>query len=200
MLEYLKNNSISDCNCKFLFKLKKKGYNKKKGKCIPLAEYHANLNAGTVASGAKTSSTTDPASDVAGKYVPPWMRNKSSTETYSGIPTTLEAAHEFDINLELIPKQPPYTAHLSNVSYEADEESIKAFFKDLKMLAVRFPVDEPNRKKGFGDVEFEDRESLIAALAKKDTLFNGRPIKIRKYWREDDQQQQWRGDFSQRDS
>lgn len=85
------------------------------------------------------------------------MRNKSSTETYSGIPTTLEAAHDFDINLELIPKQPPYTTHLSNVSYEADEESIKAFFKDLKVLAVRLPVDERNRKKGFGDVEFEDR-------------------------------------------
>ena len=86
------------------------------------------------------------------------------------------------------------------MSYEADEESIKAFFKDLKVLAVRLPVDERNRKKGFGDVEFEDRESLIAALTKKDTLFNGRPIKIRQYWREDDQQQQWRGDFSQRDS
>jgi RNA recognition motif-containing protein len=144
--------------------------------------------------------TTDPASDVAGKYVPPWTRNKSTTETYSGIPTTLEEAHESDINLELIPKQPPYTVHLSNVSSEADEENIKAFFKDLKVLAVRLPVDERNCKKGFGDVEFEDRESLIAALTKKDTLFNGRPIKIRQYWREDGQQQQWRGDFSQRDS
>lgn len=127
------------------------------------------------------------------------MRNKSSTETYSGIPTTLKAANESGTNIELIPKQPPYTAHLSNVSYEADEESIRAFFKDLKVLAVRLPVDERNRKKGFGDVDFEDRESLIAALTKKDTFFNNRHIKIRQYWREGGQQQQWRGDFSQPD-
>ena len=106
------------------------------------------------------------------------MRNKTSAETFSGISTTLKATHEFDINLELIPKRPPYTVHLSNVSFEADEAKIKAFFKDLKVLTVRLPVDERNRIRGYGHVEFGDRESLIAALTKKDTDFNNRPIKI----------------------
>ena len=43
---------------------------------------------------------------------------------------------------------------------------------------MRLPVDERNRTRGYGNVEFGDRESLIAALTKRDTTFNGRPIKI----------------------
>ncbi len=49
---------------------------------------------------------------------------------------------------------------------------------NIKVLNVRLPVDERNRSKGFGYVEFADRESLIAALTKRDTTFNNRPIKI----------------------
>ena len=40
------------------------------------------------------------------------------------------------------------------------------------------PVDERNRSKGYGYVEFADRESLIAALTKRDTVFNNRAMKI----------------------
>jgi RNA recognition motif-containing protein len=40
------------------------------------------------------------------------------------------------------------------------------------------PVDERNRSKGYGYVEFADRESLIAALTKRDTTFNNRAMKI----------------------
>ena len=96
----------------------------------------------------------------------------------SQLPTAPKATLEPDFNIELLPKRPPFTAHLSNVSFEADEEKIRAFFKDLKIVNVRLPVDERNRTRGYGYVEFVDRESLIAALTKKDTVFNNRPIKI----------------------
>jgi translation initiation factor 4B len=96
----------------------------------------------------------------------------------SQLPTAAKSTLDPDLDLASIPKQPPFTAHLSNVSFEADEEKLKAFFKDLVVLNVRMPVDEGNRSKGFAYVEFADRESLIAALTRKDTNFNKRPIKI----------------------
>ena len=43
---------------------------------------------------------------------------------------------------------------------------------------MRLPVDERGRSKGFGYVEFADREGLYAAITKRDTTFNNRPIKI----------------------
>jgi hypothetical protein len=49
------------------------------------------------------------------------------------LPTAPKAALVPDFNIESIPKTPPFIAHLSNVSFEADEEKIKAFFKDLKV-------------------------------------------------------------------
>jgi hypothetical protein len=54
----------------------------------------------------------------------------------SQLPTAPKAALVPDFNIESIPKTPPFTAHLSNVSFEADEEKIKAFFKDLKVSDI----------------------------------------------------------------
>lgn len=56
----------------------------------------------------------------------------------SQLPTAPKAALVPDFNIESIPKKPPYTAHLSNVSFEADEEKIKAFFKDLKVSKLLY--------------------------------------------------------------
>ncbi len=38
-----------------------------------------------------------------------------------------------DIDFNLLPKEKPFRAHLSNISYEADETSLKNFFKDSKV-------------------------------------------------------------------
>lgn len=99
-------------------------------------------------------------------------------EIRSQLPTAPKAALAPDINLDLVPKNPPFTAHLSNVSYEADDSKIRAFFLDSKILNVRLPQDERGRFRGFGQVDFEDRESLINALAKNETKFFNRPIKV----------------------
>ena len=83
-----------------------------------------------------------------------------------------------EIDLELVPKRPPYKAFLSNISFEADEEKLRHFFKDLKVVSVYLATDPGGRSKGSGSVEFEDRDSLIAALNKNESVFNNRPLRI----------------------
>lgn len=95
----------------------------------------------------------------------------------STLPTATKSLLQQDINLELVPKVAPFTAYLSNISFEADDDKIRAFFKDLKVETVRLPT-ENGRFKGYGYVDFSDRESLIAALGKNEQMLNNRQLKI----------------------
>jgi RNA recognition motif-containing protein len=99
-------------------------------------------------------------------------------EIRASLPTAPKSALAPDINMDEVPTKPPFTAHLSSVSYEADEIKIRGFFADSKILNIRLPVDERGRFRGFGQVDFENRESLINALAKNETKFFNRPIKV----------------------
>jgi translation initiation factor 4B len=83
-----------------------------------------------------------------------------------------------DVDLEKVPKKPPFTAYISNISFEADEDKIKVFFKDCKVISVRIAIDGGGRSRGFGHVDFEDRDSLILALGKNEISFNNRPLKV----------------------
>ena len=95
----------------------------------------------------------------------------------SALPTATKSQLQRDINLESVPNKPPFTAYLSNISFEADEDMIRNFFKDLKVETVRLPNDH-GRPKGYGYVDFVDRESLIAALGKNEQPLNNRQLKV----------------------
>lgn len=96
----------------------------------------------------------------------------------SKLPTAPKSVRQSEIDLELIPKKAPFKAFLGNISFEADEEKIRAFFRDLKIVSVHLTVDQGGRSKGSGTVEFEDRDSLIAALNKNEGVINNRPLRI----------------------
>lgn len=96
----------------------------------------------------------------------------------SQLPTAPKAVLAAELNMDLVPKNPPYTAFISNVSFEADEDKIRALFKDFKLENVRLPTNERGACKGFGYVQFSDRDSLITALGRTDLALNNRPIKI----------------------
>ncbi len=83
-----------------------------------------------------------------------------------------------ELDLELVPKKGPFKAFLGNISFEADEEKVKNFFRDLKVVSVTLTIDQAGRSKGTGTVEFEDRESLIAALNKNESMLNNRQLRI----------------------
>lgn len=66
-----------------------------------------------------------------------------------------------------VPKEPPFTAYLSNLPYDVEEDEVSEIFKGLKISSLTIPKDErgePPKRKGHAYVEFEDRESLMSAL------------------------------------
>lgn len=51
----------------------------------------------------------------------------------SKLPTAPKAALMPDVDLQAVPKNPPFTAYVSNISFEADEDRLRAFFRDSKV-------------------------------------------------------------------
>ncbi|XP_018578124.1 eukaryotic translation initiation factor 4B [Anoplophora glabripennis] len=96
------------------------------------------------------------------------------------LPTAPKASRDFEDFSDKVPKEPPYRAYLSNLPYDVDEEEIMLFFKNMRIANMRIPKDDRDntKLKGFGYVEFEDRDSLLNALAVPDTTIKNRRIRI----------------------
>lgn len=80
-----------------------------------------------------------------------------------------------------MPRRPPFKAYLGNLSYDLDERDIEDFFRDLSIApnGVRIPRDRDTQNpKGFGYIEFNDRDSLLAALGKNGAQFMNRTLKV----------------------
>ncbi|CAK9830168.1 Eukaryotic translation initiation factor 4B [Anthophora retusa] len=93
------------------------------------------------------------------------------------LPTAPRAARGPRVADEDIPNNPPYVAYLSNLPYEVDEAYLTEFFADMKIANIRLPKDS-NKLKGYGYVEFEDRQSLIDALCLSNTPMKTRRVRI----------------------
>ncbi|KIV93573.1 hypothetical protein PV10_04778 [Exophiala mesophila] len=78
-----------------------------------------------------------------------------------------------------LPTQPPYTAHLANLSFDATQGDVNEFFKDCSVTNVRIVEDKLDRKpKGFGYVEFATLDGLKAALALSGSNLAGRQVRV----------------------
>ena len=78
-----------------------------------------------------------------------------------------------------LPTQPPYTAHIANLSFESTEDDLSDLFSNLKINKIRLLRDrETERSKGFGYIEFEDLDSLKGALALSGESVQGRTIRV----------------------
>ncbi|KAJ9268833.1 hypothetical protein DTO212C5_5034 [Paecilomyces variotii] len=78
-----------------------------------------------------------------------------------------------------LPTQPPYTAHLGNLSFDATQGDITDLFADCEVTNVRIVEDKLTRTpKGFGYVEFASVEGLKKALTYSGTSFQGRAIRV----------------------
>ncbi|KAJ8724531.1 hypothetical protein PYW08_016005 [Mythimna loreyi] len=98
---------------------------------------------------------------------------------------------------ESIPRRPPFTAHISNLPYDVDESAITELFNGLKIINLRVPR-EGDRLKGYGCIDFEDRESLINAMNIADLTIGGRRIRI-EVSTQDNDRRMGRGGRSDRD-
>jgi RNA recognition motif-containing protein len=78
-----------------------------------------------------------------------------------------------------LPTEPPYTAHLGNMSFDTTEGEVSDFFKDCQVTKVRIVEDKMDRKpKGFGYVEFATLDGLKKALSYAGTSLAGRTIRV----------------------
>ncbi|KIW39253.1 hypothetical protein, variant [Exophiala oligosperma] len=78
-----------------------------------------------------------------------------------------------------LPTQPPYTAHLANLSFDATQGDVSDFFRDCEVTNVRIVEDKMDRKpKGFGYVEFATLDGLKAALDLSGSNLAGRSVRI----------------------
>ncbi|KAG5519004.1 hypothetical protein PMAC_002535 [Pneumocystis sp. 'macacae'] len=78
-----------------------------------------------------------------------------------------------------LPKEPPYTAHLGNLSFNITESEITNFFGQPFVTNIRLMRDQiDDRPKGFGYVEFTDLQALINAISLNGKTLSGRAIKI----------------------
>lgn len=78
-----------------------------------------------------------------------------------------------------IPDKPPFNAFVGNLSWEVGNSELEEFFGATHILSIRMISDNATGKpKGYGYVEFDDRDSLIAAIDKSGREVGGRPIRI----------------------
>ncbi|KAJ9612874.1 Eukaryotic translation initiation factor 4B [Cladophialophora chaetospira] len=140
----------------------------------------------------KQHPTIDPATDQTDEDLaqpPEWamainqvrtLRNYDASEIADTEAWTERRADGYSVREELpLPTQPPYTAHLANLSFDARQEDVNDFFKDCQVTNVRIVEDKLDRKpKGFGYVEFATLDGLKAALALSGENLAGRQVRI----------------------
>jgi len=159
----------------------KKGKKSGKGKTVSLNDFLAptsNNNTGDAATTAvlvpKASSWADEMDDY--EETPPRRPAEKIV-----LPTAPRASLGPNISDDRIPRDPPFTAYLANLSYDINPEDVYQFFEKLEIKNVRLLRDgdpETGRLKGYGYADFGDRQSLIEALTMNDQLLKNRKLRI----------------------
>ena len=117
------------------------------------------------------------------------------------LPTAPRAALGPEVSDEMIPRDPPFTARIGNLSYDIDPEDVYKFFDALNVKNIRLLREgdsESGRLRGFGYADFEDRQSLIDALGMNDHILKNRKIRINLTNQDGDRRGGDRGGFGNR--
>jgi len=164
----------SGCACS-VYVMAPKGRKKAKGTTVDLAEFLAKTGQApqnTVATTIQVRGTGSWADEVDDDDV-------GQTKQIF-LPTAPRAAMEF--NDDHVPYSPPFTARIANLSYDTDEEQVKECFERarLKVQTVRLMKDAEagGRLKGYGYIDFFERESLVDALQMQEISMNNRKVRI----------------------
>lgn len=78
-----------------------------------------------------------------------------------------------------LPTKPPFTAHVGNLAFDANEDDISNYFAQCDISNVRLVRDRMgDRPKGFGYVEFRSLDGLKKALDLNNGQLAGRNVRI----------------------
>ncbi|XP_078484675.1 uncharacterized protein LOC100183462 isoform X1 [Ciona intestinalis] len=106
----------------------------------------------------------------------PYQSNSNKNKVIQ-LPTAPRSSRSVEIDTSRIPDTGPYTAYVGNLPYDADEFVLQEFFKDIPMTNVRLQ-EENGRFRGYGYVQFPDKQSLIQALQMNDETLQKRVIRV----------------------
>jgi translation initiation factor 4B len=108
-------------------------------------------------------------------------RPRRGNEEKIVLPTAPRASLGSNIDDDRIPREPPFTAYIANLSYDINPEDVYKFFDKVNITNVRLQREdnsETGRLKGYGYADFADRNSLVEALQMNEYLLKNRKIKI----------------------
>lgn len=155
--------------------LGKKG-KKSKPKTLNLQEFLSDTSTGgaSVAQVTKNISWSDECYDFDDYAAPPKFVSVS-------LPTAPRSTRVLDDST--IPQNPPFLAYMSNLPYDLNEQDLQEFFEETlecDVVSVRLPREDGDsgRMRGFGYVEFAERDHLIAAVSLPDPQLRNRKIRI----------------------
>ncbi|MBW0508305.1 hypothetical protein O181_048020 [Austropuccinia psidii MF-1] len=78
-----------------------------------------------------------------------------------------------------IPDNPPYNAFIGNLSWEVSSDQLKEFLGESHITSIRMITDNVTGKpKGYGYIEFDERDALVEAIKKSGQELGSRPIRI----------------------
>ena len=96
------------------------------------------------------------------------------------LPSAPRASTAPNIDSSRIPKKPPFTAFLGNLSHGVSEDDIRRFFeqKKLEVTSVRRFTHKDGSLKRFGCAEFGTLHALMEALALSGEHLHNMPLQI----------------------
>lgn len=138
---------------------------------MSLSDFHASAN------GASTLGTVQVT-----KVVPNWaddVEDEEYTRSAQLLSFSLPTAPRASRSNDDVPELPPYMAHLSNLPYDIEDDDVRELFFEWEIVSLRLPrEDGGGRARGFGYIEFAQRNGLIAALTMPDPNIRNRRIRI----------------------
>ncbi|KAI6656683.1 hypothetical protein LOD99_15989 [Oopsacas minuta] len=94
------------------------------------------------------------------------------------LPQGPRASRAVDVDLSRLPTDPPFNILISNLSYDSEENSLRAHLGFIKEMGDVTWNYKEGKKDGTAFVEFHNRDGAVAALGQTDTIFGGRKIVI----------------------
>jgi translation initiation factor 4B len=149
---------------------KKRGKNKSQKTTVSLNEFLADGGSSSPLPPLRSKSWADESAELLDDDLStqwPDERSHKPQISLSSLPSAPRAATTPNVDITSLPKTPPFTVFLGNLSYDANEDDISKFFEKhkLSVTSVRLVKEKDGRMKGFGYAEFSTRNDLIEALS-----------------------------------
>lgn len=80
-----------------------------------------------------------------------------------------------------VPRNGPYIAYVGNLSYNSSAQTVGEYFQDggCQVEDCKILTDRDGRPRGYANVTFSDRKSLVDAMQADNTELDGRNISVR---------------------